>query len=205
MKAAPEGVAMGKLPTFDGFRSPDGTRKERVELYKSRLRDIKQDVDSGNYSPDVIGQSADESSSYLLQAIEEMEGPPGRAWDRVCEVLSRAIEDVVIGSNQSATEFLEIMLSVAKTVDGREEIDSVMGVFEPIFKSRAAYINSINSKPDPGIRRWVVDAWFSRIDKGQSKAAFARQYAALVKQRFDISVTPDTIARDWLPKPKRRP
>jgi hypothetical protein len=50
-------------------------------------------------------------------------------------------------------------------------------------------------------RSWVFMQWILRTDKGQSKAAFARQYAALVKHRFPkISVTPDTIARDWLPK-----
>jgi len=53
-----------------------------------------------------------------------------------------------------------------------------------------------------GARTWVAMQWILRTDKGQSKAAFARQHAALVKPRFDLDVTPDTIARDWLPKGK---
>ena len=178
-------------------------RKERVERYKVHLARIKQEVDSGNYSPRVIGESADEASSYWLQAIEQMEGPPGRAWDRLCEVLVAAIEDVVIGSNQTATEFLEIMLSVARTVDGSEDIDCVMGVFGPIFKSQTAYTNSINSKPDPSIRRWVLDQWWDRPDKSQSKAAFSRQHSELVRKKYGVSITSDTISRDWLPKNKR--
>lgn len=49
-------------------------------------------------------------------------------------------------------------------------------------------------------RAWVLAQWHARTDTGQKKASFARQHAALVKKQFDLDVTPDTIARDWLPK-----
>jgi hypothetical protein len=60
------------------------------------------------------------------------------------------------------------------------------------------------AKKNEGPRAWVRSEWQERADKGQSKAAFARQYAALVKHRFNlqVTVTADTIARDWLPKGK---
>ena len=51
-------------------------------------------------------------------------------------------------------------------------------------------------------RAWCLAQWNDRPDKEQSKAAFSRQYAQLVKSHFDLNVTPDTIARDWLPKDK---
>lgn len=49
-------------------------------------------------------------------------------------------------------------------------------------------------------RAWVLDKWESRTDRGESKAAFARQYASLVKGKFKLAITSDTIQRDWLPK-----
>lgn len=51
-------------------------------------------------------------------------------------------------------------------------------------------------------RAWVLTEWAIRTDKQQSKAAFARQYVGLVKACYGVRVTPETIARDWLPKGK---
>lgn len=51
-------------------------------------------------------------------------------------------------------------------------------------------------------KEWVLQHWEARTDLGQSKASFARQYAPLVKKLFSVTVTPETIARDWLPKGK---
>lgn len=69
-------------------------------------------------------------------------------------------------------------------------------------KHKAAAAKAKNAKP----RAWVLSEWQSRTDQGQSKASFARQYAPLVKKRFpkdSAAVTPETIARDWLPKVKK--
>lgn len=49
-------------------------------------------------------------------------------------------------------------------------------------------------------RAWVLIEWARRTDKAQSKSAFARQYAALIKSKFNLMVTPNTIERSWLPK-----
>jgi len=51
-----------------------------------------------------------------------------------------------------------------------------------------------------GPRAWVASEWDQRADLGQSKAAFSLQYAHLVKKKFGFTITPDTIARAWLPK-----
>lgn len=56
-----------------------------------------------------------------------------------------------------------------------------------------------NAKP----RAWVLSEWNKRTDPEQGKAAFARQFAPLVKKQFDLIVNPETIARDWLPKVKK--
>jgi len=52
-------------------------------------------------------------------------------------------------------------------------------------------------------RVWVLSEWENRVDKLQGKAAFARQYAPLVKKQFKLSVNATTIERDWLPKTKK--
>ena len=67
-------------------------------------------------------------------------------------------------------------------------------------KSQVQRATAAKKNEEP--RAWVRCEWRDRSDKGQSKAAFARQYAALVKRRFDLDVTPDTIVREWLPKGK---
>lgn len=54
-------------------------------------------------------------------------------------------------------------------------------------------------------KEWVNQEWEARTDLGQSKNSFGRQYAPMVKKRFpkdSAAVTPDTIARYWLPKGK---
>ena len=66
---------------------------------------------------------------------------------------------------------------------------------------KSAVAKSKNAEP----RAWVLSEWTNRQDRGQSKASFARQYAPMVKKRFpkdSAAVTPETIARDWLPKGK---
>lgn len=49
-------------------------------------------------------------------------------------------------------------------------------------------------------RAYVADVWSKRVDKGQSRASFARMMVPEVKRHFDVAVTPDRIARHWLPK-----
>ena len=49
-------------------------------------------------------------------------------------------------------------------------------------------------------REHVAKLWAERSDLGQSKASFARMIEHEVKRKFGVSVTPDRIARYWLPK-----
>lgn len=53
------------------------------------------------------------------------------------------------------------------------------------------------------VREWVLNAWEKRPDKGQTKAAFSRDYVHFVKQKFGQKFDAQTIARDWLPKAKK--
>ena len=69
-------------------------------------------------------------------------------------------------------------------------------------KSNSAYKSEIARLKNAVPRAFVLSAWTERSDQGQSKAAFARQFAPLVKREFGLVITPETIARDWLPKDK---
>jgi hypothetical protein len=51
-------------------------------------------------------------------------------------------------------------------------------------------------------RAWVLIEWNNRKDKNQKRAAFAREFVQLVKKKFGVIVTTETISRDWLPKAK---
>lgn len=62
--------------------------------------------------------------------------------------------------------------------------------------------SDIATAKNAAAKAWVLQAWGSRPDKGESKAAFSRTHTALVKKKFNLLITADTIARDWLPKNK---
>lgn len=69
-------------------------------------------------------------------------------------------------------------------------------VQQAVSKRAAQNASMKNAEP----RAWVQKEWENRSDLGQSKSSFARQYVLLVKQRFSVLVTDETIKRDWLPK-----
>ena len=48
-------------------------------------------------------------------------------------------------------------------------------------------------------REFVRIAWVERPDLNEGKAAFARRWAPIVLKKFRLKITPDTIARDWIP------
>lgn len=179
---------MADYPTFAGFRSPDGSRERRIALYREHM----QEANAGAASSRIDWQAS----------IDSMEGELGSAWDRVAERLGELVGDPEIAKNPAAVELLLILKSVAVSVCGSEDIDGVMAQFAPIFNSQRAWVNSINSRPDPRAEWWVVEQWLNREDKDQSKRAFAREYRVLVKRKFDLLVTEETIYRDWLPRTK---
>ena len=55
-------------------------------------------------------------------------------------------------------------------------------------------------KKNKYIRAWVLSEWEIRSDLCQSKNSFGKQYAQLVKKKYEIAITSETISRDWLPK-----
>ena len=67
-----------------------------------------------------------------------------------------------------------------------------------VEKALSAHKAEIARAKNAPARTWVLERWETRTDKGQSKAAFGREYAHLVKKAFGTNVTPETIARDWL-------
>ena len=178
---------MSKSPSFDGFRHPEMPRREYVELARKRLADKARD-------------ESDDDSYYWKDTIEKSEGPLGRSWDRLMEYLASALEDPVIQENIAVSEFLQIMRSVAESTDARDDIDSVMAVFGGVFASKHAWINGINSRPDPTYRRWVEHQWRMTWDQSKGKQAFARWAAVQLKDKFGVKVSVDTIARAWLPR-----
>lgn len=67
-------------------------------------------------------------------------------------------------------------------------------------QSRSQCASRAATEKNAVAREWVCAAWAGRSDASQSKGSFARQYAALLKQRFGVSLTDRQIAERWLPK-----
>lgn len=178
---------MTKAPSFDGFRSPEAPRRIRAKLIRELLDQARSNGD-------------DFYSDVYLRDVQANEGPAGHAWDRLADLLTVALDDPVIRGNGVAVEFLEIMRSVADSTDARDTIDGVMWVFEPVFAKERAWVNAINSRPDPKYRDWTEFQWFVCWDQTKGKQAFARWAAGQLREKFGVKVSADTIARDWLPK-----
>lgn len=137
--------------------------------------------------------------AYACEAcfLESLKSPEAVAIDAAMKYLRKAWEDQLTKANKTVLHLLES--AYAELVDmSRSTLPDELFYFvkkEALSARASMAARSKNIKP----RAWVVTAWSSRLDKDQSKAAFARQYAPLVKKRYGLAVTPETIARDWLP------
>ena len=142
--------------------------------------------------------------------------PGTRAWDDLLIFLSSVQTPDHIPPDSGAGRFLPDLLEVMSihSIDGRDTLREFAKYLRPreldaeaVAKAARSKMATENaSKRNLEARAWVVTSWAARVDRGQSKAAFARQYAHLVKHRFKVDVLPDQIAREWLPKkPKAGP
>lgn len=140
-----------------------------------------------------------------IAMLEELQSPAVMAWEHAYRHLKSALQDDAIKANPVVIQMLEDALITAGDAVGHTGLNDIYHQIErasarkEISKRSAEAAAGKNSTP----RAWVFIAWTKRTDRGQSKAAFARQYAPLVKKQFGLIVTSDTIARDWLPKAKK--
>lgn len=141
------------------------------------------------------------SSDFAAQTEAILSDPKNKAWLRLTEILRQAQSDPVVAANPVALEFLEMVETLASYPYGHWDIEQVwQPVVDAVKKDHARKMAGLKNAT---ARAWVSGEWKSRPDKGQSKAAFARQHALLVKSKFGLAVTSETIARDWLPKGKK--
>ncbi|MEI7516830.1 MAG: hypothetical protein WCK81_15695, partial [Betaproteobacteria bacterium] len=145
---------------------------------------------------------------------------PGQSFEWLVQnkpaLLERLLAEYVVSSaNRHETERAlrvatltknaQAWLELANTEDDHQaEIERVSGVVAEQATTQALSNNTRKAaqskNADP--RAWVLSEWKNRKDKSQGKAAFARQYAPLVKRKFSVVVIPDTIARAWLKEVK---
>lgn len=120
------------------------------------------------------------------------------AWNELFWKLKTAKDDPKIEFNQEVVRFIDSMIALIAPASGHWDFERVFAPLETRLKSEHA--SRAAKKKNAAPRSWVQREWGDRTDRGQSKASFARQYAPLVKKRFDLDVTQETIKRDWLPK-----
>ena len=136
--------------------------------------------------------------------------PGTRAWDDLLIFLSSVQIPDHIPPDSGAGRFLPDLLEFMSVhcFDARDTLRELAKYLRPreldaeaVAKAARSKMATENaSKRNLEARAWVVTRWAARVDKGQSKAAFARQHSMLVKHRFKVDVLPDQIAREWLPK-----
>lgn len=178
MKAAPEGVAMAINLNFEN--SPDAAACDA----------------NGKPVAPIWGAT---ESEYIRDSLKKV-------LSHQTKCRADAVECLKFYFNKDGAidlEFLKNWLSKNQPLDrwffvhlievaGRRFLD------QSFSAHKAEIARSKNAAP----RKFVLGEWTNRPDAGQSKAAFSRQFAPLVKRHFDLSVTPETIARAWLPKDK---
>lgn len=150
-------------------------------------------ADTSDFGDSDVEQLRDAAYQRLSAALNT---PSTIAWRRASELIQAAIQDPLITGNLVIVQFLERMNELALGATGAMRLEGILKpLWNEIKSDRGRYAASQkNAKP----RAWVLNAWVNRKDQGQSKAAFARQYALLVKKQYSLAVTAETIARDWL-------
>ncbi len=183
--------------SIEAQRPDHGCRMKAVETSALGAVSAAERVLSGDLSRAAIASLFDTARGFE-EAYRNMYSAESWAWLELGIYLAEAQQDPKIKCNPVAVTFIDAMLDLVQTASGELDFRSVLRPLERQIKSEHARHVAMakNSRP----RDWVREQWRERPDKGQSKAAFARQYAPLVKRRFDVPVTPETIARDWLPK-----
>ena len=143
-----------------------------------------------------------------LSLLEALQTTRSQALEAVARHLQTAYDHPAVRAEPAAQSVLNSAIDQLKWLATDPELpDAFVAMANDIACSAIAEhaaekARAKNAEP----RAWVRSKWDARTDKGQSKAAFARQYALLVKQRFNVLVQPEHIAREWLPKePKAQP
>jgi hypothetical protein len=142
-----------------------------------------------------------DSVEGMYSYIDKQFPPETGAWKRIANIVREAKTDPKISESQRAVSFLAMIEAIADRALGNDSPEQVLSPLADFLKSQhATHIAQLKNET---ARLWVLQEWENRTDQGQKKAPFARQFAPLVKKKFDLIVTPETIARDWLPSTKK--
>jgi len=152
-----------------------------------------------------------EGVSWAVEAayLERLFSPQVMAWEAAQRHVEAALSDPLVCASPVVRGMFEVIAVVIddNSVYGPDVSNVWEGLISNLARKQArtaqARLSAMSKNANP--RNWVFREWGKRTDQGQSKAAFARQYSALVKAKFGIEVTPETIARDWLPKGIKHP
>ena len=140
-----------------------------------------------------------------LAFINSLLTPVMLGWVHTCKHLMNALDDPRVQENAVAVSLLTTILIEAQ--GAVQDTGKSWFLFDERTKAIKSAISERAKKHAEGKNRtpraWLIVEWSRRTDKAQSKASFARQYAPLVKRKFDLIVTSETIARDWLPKTQK--
>ncbi len=121
---------------------------------------------------------------------------------RLLSLLQEACEDEVIIASPAALALAKALTALLADSSIGATVDEAFKPITSLAKKQAISDDRQKAAKSKNLteRNFTLAAWQSREDKGQKKAAFGRQYANLIKSKYGTVVTPETIARDWLPK-----
>ncbi len=174
---------------------------EALEIWRTNSESICAEPSSWTW-PDADAEGV--QWAFECASLERLFSPEGMAWEMAQRHIEAAMADPRIAANPDVVEMLsDALLCIDWNVYGRPPGENVwhwLVSHESVQKARSHQASQAAKAKNAKPRQWVINQWRDRTDVSQSKSSFARQYASLVKTNYRLEVTPETIARDWLPK-----
>lgn len=174
---------------------------EILETWRTNSESICDEADTWAWPEEFA-----EGARWAIEgaSLERLFSPNVMGWEIAQRRIEAAMLDPAIRASPEVIGMLDdVLCAIDWNACGKPDELSVWHFLvsdESIKAARSQMARSSARAKNAKPREWVVKKWRERPDAGQSKAAFARQHAALVKAKYRIEVTPETIARDWLPK-----
>ena len=203
-------MARTKVNLSTDFK-PGGALEEFKEFEIDRLREMSQDGaffeslaanEKPGYPIDLVAHNAEIHLGGCSVQARDIDPSPfnvhpkQQAWIQIEEMATLMASDTVIQQNGEAVKFLEVICKLASKASKSSHVESIFASLFPyaIAGQNRKIANTKNAEE----KQWVLEQWKAKTNKSLSKQAFAKQHAALVKSKFQLEVSADTIARYWL-------
>lgn len=192
-----EGQKVMPVSAFRDFLASQNANATLIEIVDDMFHQLTAGYTKSFKAADVYRYE----QRVLMPRLDELKQTPNYlAWNKARQLIEAAADDPTVKANPETVKFLSKILALLWIAGGASKVPRLL---EPLHReARAKQASDAAQQKNADPRAWITERWQNRTDQGQSKRAFADQYRHLIKQKFGVDVTTDTITRDWLPRTK---